>query len=258
MIALGLSNNPQAFIDDTIVSMEDVEARRQYVRVTGDPRNAIYAVPTQGMNPQVFQLLEYLRAQLEEWTPNTRYNQGSDASSLNKTATGINMIMSASEQRKEEIIRNFAETEISDLYRFLIKINQLYLDQNQVVRLQNDVIEFSPDDLEGDYDLSVDASSGVGARDARIAALTQYLRELWPFAAQIGAARTDQFVLAAQKLLRLMGIEDAEKYISMPMPMTPPMGGMGQAGMMGGGMPVGGAGAAVVDGGGGYASPGGA
>jgi hypothetical protein len=129
------------------------------------------------------------------------------------------------------VSHNAAET-IRELFRFLIKINQMYLDQPQVIRLQNDIIQFAPDDLDGEFDISVDASSGVGARDSKVQALTQYLREMWPFAASIGVAAPDQFVMAAQKLLKLMGIEDAEKYISMPQ-FNPMMTGVG-------GVPVGG------------------
>jgi hypothetical protein len=180
---------------------------------------------------------------LEEWTPITRYNQGLDAKSMNKTATGVSMIMNASQQRQEEIVRNFAETGIRDLFRFLIQLNQRYLDQPQVVRLQGNIMEFVPDDLSGDFDLSVDASSGVGARDAKVQVLTAYMREMLPFAMQLGVAGPQQFVMAGQKLLKLMGIEDADKYLMLPQPQMMP--GM-MPGMMGG-MPVGagGAGAAL-------------
>jgi hypothetical protein len=187
-------------------------------------------MPAAGLNPQTFQLFEYLHSQMEQWTPITRYNQGTDGGSLNKTATGINMIMTASQQRQEEITRNAAETSISELFRFLIRLNQMYLDAPQVIRLQNDILRFAPDDLDGDFDLSVDATSGIGARDTKVQVLTSYLREMWPAAAGIGIATPDQFVFAAQKLLKLMGIEDSDKYISMPR--MDPM-------MMMGGMPVG-------------------
>jgi hypothetical protein len=215
---LGLSNNPKSLVDVSNVNTEDLDEDQQYIRVNGPPKDSFISIPTAGLNPQNFQMFEYLRGQLEEWTPMTRYNQGTDSSSLNKTASGINMIMTASQQRQEEIIRNFAETGISELFRFLIKLNQMYLDTQQVIRLQNDIIQFPPDDLEGDYDLSVDASSGIGARDSKVQVLTSYMREMWPAAMQIGAAGIEQFVTAGQKLLKLMGIEDADKYLFMPDP----------------------------------------
>jgi hypothetical protein len=233
VIGLGLSNQGRCLFDPSGVNYDDLVDGKRYVRLESgrQAQEVFYPMPAAGLSPQTFQLFEYLHSQMEQWTPVTRYNQGTDASSLNKTATGINMIMSASQQRQEEITRNAAETSISELFRFLIRLNQLYLDAPQVMRLQNDIIHFSPDDLDGDYDLSVDATSGIGARDTKVQVLTSYLREMWPAAVQIGAATADQFVLAAQKLLKLMGIEDADKYISMPQ--INPM-------MMMGGMPVGG------------------
>jgi hypothetical protein len=258
IIGLGLSNQGRCLVDPSGVNWNDLVSGKRYVRLEPNrpAQEVFYPMPAAGLNPQNFQLLEYLQSQMEQWAPMTRYNQGTDGKSLNKTATGVSMIMNASQQRQEEITRNAAETSISDLFRFLIKVNQMYLDQPQVIRLQNDIIQFAPDDIQGDFDLSVDATSGIGARDSKVQVLTSYLREMWPFAAQIGAAGPEQFVFAAQKLLKLMGVEDADKYISMPQ-MNPMM--------MMGGIPIGpggqqGAGVATVTapGAGGGALPAGA
>lgn len=258
VVSLGLSNQWRAVVDESAINLEDLIGDAMFIRSTGIPQNAFMPMPHPGMNPQNFQFFEYLKSQLEEWTPITRYNQGLDASSLNKTATGINMIMSAAQQRQEEIIRNFAETGISELFRFLIQINQRYLDQEQVVRLQNETISFAPDDLAGDFDLSVDSTAGLGARELKAQALQSYLREMFGPAMQIGAAGPEQFVMAGQKLLRLMGIEDAERYLAMPQPQEMPGLPGGMEGMDGAGGP--GAGTAlptVVDGGPGTGVPGG-
>ena len=100
-------------------------------------------------------------------------------------------------------------------------------------------INFAPDDIMGDYDLSVDASGGVGAIDSKAQVLTSYLREMFPFALQIGAAEPGQFVMAAQKMLKLMGVEDAEKYLLSPEVMQQRQleAQMQQIAMMGGGLP---------------------
>lgn len=230
LVSLGLSNQYRSVVNENEINIDDLIDDAMFIRAKTSPQSAFFPLPHPGLNPQNFQFFEYLKGQLEEWTPITRYNQGLDASSMNKTATGINMIMTASQQRQEEIVRNFAETGIRDLFRFLIQLNQRYLDQEQIVRLQNEALEFSPDDLSGDFDLSVDASSGVGAIDAKVQVLTNYLREMFPAAVQFGAATPEQFVMAGRKLLQLMGIEDADKYLVQQMP------------QMMGGMPIGGAG----------------
>jgi len=50
-----------------------------------------------------------------------RNNQGLDADSLNKTASGMNMLMSAAQQRQELIARVLAETAITRLYRLVYR-----------------------------------------------------------------------------------------------------------------------------------------
>ena len=244
LVSLGLSNQWRAIVDETTVNVEDLQSDSQFIRTSGDPRNAVMPVAHPGVNPVNFQFFEYLKTMMEEWTPNTRYNQGLDGKSLNKTATGISMIMGASQQRQEEIVRNFAETGIRDLFRFLVQLNQRYLDQEQVVRLQNEALEITPDDLSGDFDLSIDASAGIAAREGKVQALTGYMQQMLPYAMQIGVATPEQFVMAGQKLLKLMGIEDAEKYLVMPDPqqqllqmMQQQMMGGGALGGVGGGIP---------------------
>ncbi len=249
LVSLGLSNQWRAVVDQTLVNMEDFNSDAMFIRADGNPQNAFMPVTHPGINPQNFQFFEYLKSMLEEWTPNTRYNQGLDGKSLNKTATGISMIMGASQQRQEEIVRNFAETGIRDLFRFLVQLNQRYLDQEQVVRLQNEVLQLSPDDMAGDFDLSIDASAGIAAKEGKIQALTGYMQLMLPMALQLGVATPQQFVMAGQKLLKLMGIEDAEKYLIMPDPQQQ-MLQMLQQQMMGGGMNAG-AGAPVQAEGGG-------
>jgi hypothetical protein len=217
IIGLGISNQPTGIVDVTQIEMQDFLDGAQFIRSNGTITDkAFQPIQLAGLNPMNFQFFEYIKGQLEQWIGVSRYNQGMDASSLNKTATGINMIMNASQQRQEEITRNIAETGIRELFRFLIQLNQRYLDQPQIVRLQGSVLEFAPDDLHGDFDLSVDASSGVGARDAKVQVLTAYLQQMLPAAVQFGAAGPEQFVMAGQKLLKLMGIEDADKYLRQP------------------------------------------
>jgi hypothetical protein len=65
--------------------------------------------------------LEHLAGVRENRTGVTRYNQGLDAESLNKTLGGLDRIMSASQQRQDLIARVFAETAIKRLYRLVYR-----------------------------------------------------------------------------------------------------------------------------------------
>lgn len=249
VVALAQSNEGRAIVNEQSVQLQDLADNLQYVRATGPSNDWYRPLESPGMDPQTFRLYELFRGNLEQWTPQTRYNQGTDGSSLNKTATGINLIMTASQARQDEVIRNFAETGVSEFIRFEIQLNQRYMDQATHFRLANEFLEVTPDDLQGDFDLSINATTGVADRAAKNQVLREYLERLYPFAAQIGLATPEHFARAARRVLELNGIENAGEFITSPEegayvgPVGPDSGGAG------GGVPVGAAG--VFAGGGG-------
>lgn len=69
----------------------------------------------------VLAALEHLATVRENRTGVSRYNQGLDAESLNKTLGGLDRIMSAASQRQDLIARVFAETAIKRLYRLVYR-----------------------------------------------------------------------------------------------------------------------------------------
>src|SRR5690606_4219314 len=115
---LYLSNNPRHAISDQ-VNLDDYLTSRPggAVRLTDG------ALPGQGhivplVTPFVagdsFPMLDYADSVRENRTGVTKYNQGMDSNSLNKTASGISQIMSAAQQRIRLIARVFAETGVKD------------------------------------------------------------------------------------------------------------------------------------------------
>ena len=94
------------------------------------------------------------------------------------TATGISAIMSASNQRLELIARMFLETGVTELFRFLIYLNQKFVDQNQVIRLTNQELVVTPDDLRGEFDIVVNAGVGMTTKEANMMHLQTILTGL--------------------------------------------------------------------------------
>ncbi|MBR1437915.1 MAG: hypothetical protein IJ587_05195 [Synergistaceae bacterium] len=113
------TNNQRWFIDGQGIDLKDIEQHRQYVKVDGDPRGKVLPFPQQGVATWTMNLFENLEGAMEQWTGRTRYNQGMDGKSLNKTATGINLLQQASEQRIDYIVRVFAETGVGEVLRGL-------------------------------------------------------------------------------------------------------------------------------------------
>lgn len=211
------TNNIRWFINPNYIDLKDLDEGRMYVKTKAqDPRTSVMQFPQASLAPWTMNLFEYLEGALEQWTGRTRYNQGTDASSLNKTATGISLLQQASAQRIDYIIRVFAETGVGEALRFLVELNQRYIDQPQVVRLQNTMLQVNPDDLKGEFDIDVNTEIGIGKRKQIIENLQLYLGTLAPAGMQIGAVTPGEWARAAQKLLQEMGIRDPQSYVLDP------------------------------------------
>ena len=210
-------NNIRWFINPNGVNLKDIEENKQFIKTNGvDPSTIIYPFPQNQLGNWTLPLFEYFEGALEQWTGRTRYNQGTDSSSLNKTATGITLLQQASEQRIDYIIRVFAETGVGEMLRFLVELNQRYIDQPQVIRLKNQMLQISPDDLDGNFDIDVNTEAGVGKRKQNIQNLQFYLSGLAQFGMQIGAITPGEWAKAAQKLLQESGIRNPHEYVLDP------------------------------------------
>lgn len=68
----------------------------------------------------------------------TKYTQGDDSSNLNKTATGISMIMSASSLPIKEVIQNIDEMWIEQMVERLVEWDLKYLEVETVQKIHGD------------------------------------------------------------------------------------------------------------------------
>ena len=128
---IALTNDPKMILSEDSINISDyIEGRKVIRKKPGASMGDVaMSMPVNQLSPQTFQFLEWLEGQKENRTGITRYNQGLDANSLNKTATGISAILGQSAQRLELIARMFAETGISELFRFMVSLNQKFVDQ---------------------------------------------------------------------------------------------------------------------------------
>lgn len=123
-----------------------------------------------------FPLLEYLDTIRENRTGVTRYNQGIDANSLNKTASGITQIMNAAQQRMKLIARVFAETGYKDLMWLIMKTVSSNQSKARVIRLRNgEWKSIDPREWENKFDLVVNVGIGTGDKQQQLAQLMQMI-----------------------------------------------------------------------------------
>jgi len=110
----------------------------------------------------------------------TRYSQGLDAKSLNKTATGITAIMNQSQMRTWETTTRFAEQYMKPLFRKWIAYNQAFLDMNVATRVSGgDYVSVSKDDIMGEFDLKISVAI-AGSDQDRAQKIVQLLQMTQP------------------------------------------------------------------------------
>lgn len=213
---IATNNDKQAFVNiDTLVDPNEFIDGRKAVRVTGNPREAVQWSPIEPLQPQVFQFLEYMNTMKENRTGITRYNQGMDANSLNKTATGITQIMNASNQRLELIARIFAETGVKQLFRHMIKMNQMFITDEISIRITDKPKPISPDDLEGTIDITVNVGVVAGSKQQQAQAM-QLLLGMYPQLLQVGLAAPEHVSYAFGRLVEALGYKNVSDFIFPP------------------------------------------
>jgi hypothetical protein len=132
----------------------------------GDNHVSWIEVPS--IAPSALAALEFMATVRENRTGIVRNNQGLDADSLNKTASGMNMLMSAAQQRQELIARVLAETAIKRLYRLIYRA---------IKRAASGPVKYwsgkafaacDPSQWPDDMELSVNVGLGTGSKDQAI------------------------------------------------------------------------------------------
>lgn len=133
------------------------------------------------------------------------------------TATGISAILGQSAQRLELVARMFAETGISELFRFMVSLNQKFVDQETVVRLTNKQLRISPDDLNGNFDLVVNAGISISTKESTIMTLQTMLTALMQTqAAGIPIVTPQNIYNLFKKWIESAGFKNYNDYVTDP------------------------------------------
>lgn len=220
-----LANNGRYMALDGMVNIDDLLTSRPGGIVRVKTFDAVKPMQPPLLGAPAFNLLEYIDTIKENRTGVTRYNQGVDADSLNKTAQGINQIMSASQQRVELIARVFAETGVKDLFYAILENVQKHQDQAKVIRLRNEWVPMDPREWTQKFDLSVTVGLGTGSKDAQIQALMATIQfQLAALQGGLPIVTPENVYNTATKLLEAQNIKGQDLFFTHPdqMPPQPP------------------------------------
>lgn len=179
-----------------------------------DPEHVKVEYP-KPFDSRVLTLLEYVDAMKENRTGSTRYNQGTDAESLNKTAAGMSMIQQASQKRIDMVARLFAETGIRDNYKKCVTLLQRNQTIPFTVKVDGRDVTIQPEQLQGKVKCKVQL--GVEAQIGMMEA--EKLRAVFDFLAAVnqifpGIIGPEQIHNLATKFVVNMGNKQPEEFVA--------------------------------------------
>lgn len=222
-----LANNGRHAIDNSRVNLDDMLVSRPggVVRVDGDPSSAIFPLQHQHQGPAILQAIQYVDSVRENRTGVTSYNQGLDADSLNKTAHGINQIMTAAQQRIDLIARVMAETGVKALMLIIHGMTLKHGRQVEMVKIRNQWVPVDPRSWKTRRDMIVSVGLGTGNKDQQLQHLMMILVQQQQGMA-VGLATPIHIYNTLKKISQNAGFKNPDEFWADPqqhqMPPPPP------------------------------------
>ncbi len=230
-------NNGRFAISDS-VNVEDMMTVRPggLVRMTRPgtaPGGHIMPLITPGLGSYAYPLLEYLDARQEARTGVTRYNQGLDANSLNKTATGINVITGYAQLRQELIARNAAEMLVAGIFKSILELICKHQAEPRIIQLRGSWVAMNPREWNEQMNVTVTVGLGTGNKDQQLAHLMTVLQIQQQAIARQGGADGPLVTLGnvyntVKRICENAGLKTADPYFTDPT--QPPAKGAPQEG----------------------------
>jgi len=159
------------------------------------------------------QVMEWLTGERETRTGITRLNQGLDADTLNKTATGAALMQAQGQQQEEFIARNCAEA----LTRLFLKKYRLMRREAEpfTIRVDGQPRMVNPQMWPESVHVRVKVGLGTNSKDKRLAALSA-MREPLQLALEAGFSGHEHAFNLIDRFARDAGIGQGEEFMFDP------------------------------------------
>lgn len=141
-----------------------LQNRKPFDVILGDA-SKLGEVPVQTADPFILKAWELMKGENEEKTGSSRYNQGQDSRSLNKTATGISLISQNSARRLRMSAQILGNGALQGVIRDFIFINQKWANEDPIKLLGED-LEINKEDLSGEIDIEIDIGVSPSERQS--------------------------------------------------------------------------------------------
>lgn len=215
------TQNPTTEVPDAAIgehTLDDLLTQRAGGRIVrtavGGQMRETTPIP---VGQSILAAIEYVDTMRENRSGVTRYNQGLDGASLNKTASGLNAILTASQQKIQLIARVFAETGLRALFRGLHQATRRYARKEMSMKLRNEWVEIDPRQWRERTDLMVNVGLGMGSKDQRIQHLMAVLQlQKEGLAAQSPLVDNAKVFNTLEKLVEAVGLKSVDAFFIDP------------------------------------------
>lgn len=224
---LYLSTMPVLGVVEGRANLDDILNRRPGGVVRMKEQGVVQAIPVTPLGPEVWQMIEFLETKAEQRTGMTRYNQGLQADTLNKTATGASLITNAGEQRLELTARTFAETGVKKLFLKIHALLKKHQTKAMILKLRNRWVPVNPTEWRTRRNMSISVGIGTGNKEQQMARMMNLLTvdaEIIKLQGGIqGPILTASNIYnKLKRLAEAAGLKDVEPYYTDPSTSKPP------------------------------------
>jgi hypothetical protein len=213
--SLYLANNPATWAVPTAVNLDDLLSTRIGRVVRMNAPGMAGPLQTTMVANESLQGIELVNSIREERVGVTRYSQGLDADSLNKTATGVTKIMNAGDRRLLMMLRVFAETGCKDLCKRLLRLTCEYQDKPATVKLRGKWTDYDPRTWSSEMDVNINVGLGTGDKSQTVQFLTM-MGAFFQQAAPLGVVTPPNVYALGKLMLKAGNIQGADALLTDP------------------------------------------
>ncbi len=177
--------------------------------------NQAMSMPITPIGQVVQPMIEYLDSAKENRTGFTRYNQGTDANSLNKTATGVRIIAEAGNERVGLVSRCMAEQGMKALMVGIHGLCRRHATKAETIRLRGKWVTIDPRSWQTRHDMTVSVGLGTADKTMQLQAQDSIVK-MQAGLTQAGIVSPENIYNAASKYAELTGEKNPDKYFTHP------------------------------------------
>lgn len=187
------------------------------VKGNGNVAQAVAAAEITPIGGVIQPMIEYLDSAKENRTGFTRYNQGADSNSLNKTATGIRLITESANLRVEIVARSFANG-LAELMRGIHGLCRRHATKAETIRLRGKWVQIDPRGWKKRADMSISVGLGSSDQQMRLQGIQMLLNEQKQLIqlTQGAVVKPQNLYASAAKLAEIIGFKDAQQFFASP------------------------------------------